>query len=131
EVATESTDQIISTSLWAEIERLTALLHRICQEDIRLRDTTRRNLQRALGALLGSMDRYRAYIVPGEPAPGAEREVIEEAASRARVRLGEDEDVVSTLAIVVALVCGDEVGSAGRTRSAERDEVVVRFAQTC
>ena len=131
EVATESTDQIISTSLWAEIERLTALLHRICQEDIRLRDITRRNLQRALVALLGSMDRYRAYIVPGEPAPGAEREVIEEAAARARVRLGEDEDVVSTLEIVVALVCGDEVGSAGRTRSAERDEVVVRFAQTC
>ena len=131
EVAEEATDQIISTSLWAEIERLTTLIHRICQEDIRLRDTTRRNLQRAVVALLGSMDRYRAYIVPGEPAPGSERAVIEQAAARARQRWGEDEDMAGTLDIVVALVCGDEVGSAGRTRSADRDEVVVRFAQTC
>ncbi len=131
EVAEESTDLVISTSLWAEIERLTTLIHRICQEDIRLRDTTRRNLQRTIVALLGSMDRYRAYIVPGEPAPGAERAVIEQAAARARQRLEDDEDVLATLDLVVALVCGDEVGSAGRSRSADRDEVVVRFAQTC
>ncbi|WP_394214799.1 malto-oligosyltrehalose synthase [Brachybacterium vulturis] len=131
EVAEESTDLIVSTSLWAEIERLTALIHKICQEDIRLRDTTRRNLQKVVVALLTSMDRYRAYIVPGEPAPGSERTVIEQAAARAYRRLGEDEDLSATLDTVVALVCGDEVGSAGRTRSAERDEVVVRFAQTC
>src|SRR5690606_34703274 len=85
----------------------------------------------AVVALLGGMDRYRAYIVPGEPAPGAERAVIEKAAARAAERLGEDEDLAATLETVVALVCGDEVGSAGRSRSAERDEVVVRFAQTC
>ncbi|MGO1259169.1 MAG: malto-oligosyltrehalose synthase, partial [Brachybacterium sp.] len=131
EVAEESTDLIVSTSLWAEVERLTTLIHRICQEDIRLRDTTRRNLQKVIVALLGSMDRYRAYIVPGEPASGSERAVLEQAAARARQRLGEDEDVVTTLETVLALVCGDEVGSAGRTGSAERDEVVVRFAQTC
>ena len=131
EVAEESTDLIISTSLWAEIERLTSLIHRICQADIRLRDTTRRNIQKVVVALLGSMDRYRAYIVPGEPAPGSERAVIEQAAARARQRLGEDEDLATALEIVVALVCGDEMGSAGRTRSVERDEVVVRFAQTC
>ena len=131
EVAAESTDLVVSTSLWAEIERLTALIHGICQDDIRLRDTTRRNIQRVVVALLTSMDRYRAYIVPGEPAPGAERIVIEQAAARARARLGDDEDVAATLELVVALVCGDEAGSAGRSRSAERDEVVVRFAQTC
>lgn len=131
EIARECSDLIVSTSLWAEIERLTDLIHRICQEDIRLRDTTRRHIQRAVVALLGGMDRYRAYIVPGEPAPGAERAVIEKAAARAAERLGEDEDLAATLETVVALVCGDEVGSAGRSRSAERDEVVVRFAQTC
>src|SRR5699024_9540004 len=131
EVAEESTDLIISTSLWAEIERLTTLIHRICQEDIRLRDTARRYVQKVVLALLGAMHRYRAYIVPGEPASGAERAVIEQAAARARARLGEDEDLVTTLETVVAMVCGDEVGSAGRTRSLERDEVVVRFAQTC
>lgn len=131
EVAEESTELIVTTSLWAEIERLTALIHRICQEDIRLRDTTRRNIQRVVVALLSSMDRYRAYIVPGEAAPGSERAVIEKAAARARHTLGEDEDVRATLDIVVALVCGDEIGSAGRTASAERAEVIVRFAQTC
>lgn len=131
EVAEESTDLVVSTSLWAEIERLTTLIHRICQEDIRLRDTTRRNIQKVVVALLGSMDRYRAYIVPGEPAPGSERAVIEQAAARARQRLGDDEDLSTALDLVVALVCGDEVGSAGRSGSAERDEVVVRFAQTC
>ena len=131
EVAAESTDLVVTTSLWAEIERLTALIHGICQDDIRLRDTTRRNIQKVVVALLTSMDRYRAYIVPGEPAPGAERAVIEQAAARALARLGDDEDLAATLELVVALVCGDEAGSAGRSRSAERDEVVVRFAQTC
>lgn len=131
EIARESTQLIVSTSLWAEVERLTTLVHRICQEDIRLRDTTRRAIQRVLVELLGAMDRYRAYIVPGEPAPGAQREVIDEAAARAREQLGEDEDVLATLDIVVALVCGDEVGSAGRTASADRAELIIRFAQTC
>src|SRR5699024_8476082 len=86
EVAQESTDLIVSTSLWAEVERLTSLIHRICQEDIRLRDTTRRNVQKVVMALLSSMDRYRAYIVPGEPAPGSERSVVARAAARARQR---------------------------------------------
>ncbi|WP_010534348.1 malto-oligosyltrehalose synthase [Brachybacterium squillarum] len=131
EIAAESTDLIVTTSLWAEIERLTSLIHRICQDDIRLRDTTRRNIQKVVVALLASMDRYRAYIVPGEPAPGSERAVIEQAAARSRDRLGEDEDVVATLETVVALVCGDEIGSAGRTASAQRAEVIIRFAQTC
>ncbi|GAA1486181.1 malto-oligosyltrehalose synthase [Brachybacterium fresconis] len=131
EVAAESTEQIISTSLWAELERLTELIHHICQEDIRLRDTTRRNIQQAVRALLGSMDRYRAYIVPGEPAPGGERAVIEHAAARAQTVLGDDEDLATALETVVALVCGDEVGSAGRTASTQRAEVIVRFAQTC
>ena len=131
QIAAESTRLVITTSLWAEIERLTTLLHRICAEDIRLRDTTRRNLQKVVVALLASMDRYRAYIVPGEPAPGAERAVVEQAAARARRLLGEDEDVIAALELVVALVCGDEAGSAGRSASAERAEVIVRFAQTC
>ena len=130
-VARESTELIIGDSLWTEIDRLTNLAHRICQEDIRLRDATRRHLGRVIVELLAAMDRYRAYIVPGEPAPGAERIVIEQAAARAREHLGTDEDILAALEIVVALVCGDEVGSAGRTTSAERAEFMVRFAQTC
>lgn len=130
-VARESTELIITESLWTEIERLTDLAHRICQEDIRLRDATRRHLERVIVELLANMDRYRAYIVPGEAAPGSERAVIEQAAARARAFLGEDEDILAALEIVVALVCGDEAGSAGRTDSAQRAEFMVRFAQTC
>ena len=33
--------------------------------------------------------------------------------------------------VVVDLLLGREVGSAGRTRGARRDELVVRFQQTC
>lgn len=131
EIAAESTAHVIATSLWAEVERLTALVHRICSEDIRLRDTTRRNIERAIVALLSSMDRYRAYIVPGERAPKAQREVIAEAAERARTMLDGDEDANATLDLVVALACGNEVGSAGRTDTADRAEFIVRFAQTC
>ncbi|MDO5662943.1 MAG: malto-oligosyltrehalose synthase, partial [Brachybacterium sp.] len=134
EVADEATDLIIATSLWAEIDRLTTLVHRICAEDIRLRDTTRRHIERCLVALLASMDRYRAYIVPGEPAPRAEKQVIWDAAERALVRLGprgENEDVRATMATVVALACGEEAGSAGRTDSADRAEFIIRFGQTC
>lgn len=131
EIAAQSTALVVTTSLWAEIERLTALVHRICAEDIRLRDTTRRNIQRAIVALLESMDRYRAYIVPGEKASRAQREVIEEAADRARPALGDDADALHTLDLVVALACGVEVGSAGRTDSPDRAEFIVRFAQTC
>src|SRR5699024_5018651 len=80
----------------------------------------RRNIQKVIVALLGAMDRYRAYLVPGEPAPGSERAVIEQAAARARTVLGEDEDLSATLETVVALACGDEIGSPGRTAGAER-----------
>ncbi len=131
EIAADSTRLVVTTSLWAEIERLTALVHRICAEDIRLRDTTRRHIQRAIVALLESMDRYRAYIVPGEHAPRAQREVIVHAADRARLALGDDADAGAALDIVVALACGDEVGSAGRTDTPDRGEFIVRFAQTC
>lgn len=131
EIAADATAEIISTSLWTETERLTNILHRICAEDIRLRDATRRNIQRAIVALLSSMDRYRAYIVPGEKAPGDQKAVIEHAAERARRMLGADEDALATLTTIVALACGEEVGSAGRTNTADRAEFMVRFAQTC
>ncbi|WP_259559432.1 malto-oligosyltrehalose synthase [Brachybacterium sillae] len=131
EIAAQSTREIVTTSLWAEVERLTTLAHRICQEDIRLRDTTRRNIFRAVVGMLSQMDRYRAYVVPGEPAPGSERAVLEHAAARAAQEFDADEDTLAALDIVLALACGDEVGSAGRTLAAERREFIIRFAQTC
>ncbi|MBV7411867.1 malto-oligosyltrehalose synthase [Dermabacteraceae bacterium TAE3-ERU27] len=129
QVAAQAKQEIVANSLYAEVRRLTDLAYTICQYDIRLRDHTRRQLESCILALLQGMDRYRAYIVPTEPAPAAERAVIAEAAERAKRHL--DEEDLDTLELVVALACGDEAGSAGRTNSPRRREFVIRFAQTC
>src|SRR5699024_11248267 len=44
---------------------------------------------------------------------------------------GDAWDAAQESASAAGLACGYEVGSARRTRSADRDELVVRFAQTC
>lgn len=69
EITHASAKEVIDTSLWAEIARLVDLARRICDADIMLRDTTERQLEHAIIQLLMAMDRYRAYIVPGEKAP--------------------------------------------------------------
>ena len=61
-----------------------------------LRDHTRRQLSLCVVELLVAFDRYRAYVVPGEPAPPESVEVVERAAARARPRLPEDAWTPST-----------------------------------
>ncbi|MDO5645083.1 MAG: malto-oligosyltrehalose synthase [Dermabacter sp.] len=130
-IAAESAEEIIDGSLWAEIERLTSLARRICEADIMLRDTTGRQIEQAIMALLTSMDRYRAYIVPGERAPAREREVIYEAAARAATAIGEDEDDLAALDIVASLVLGEGQFRDDGGVIEERAEFMIRFAQTC
>ena len=144
-------DEVVRTMLFAEVNRLVSIAVAVCEADVRLRDHTRRQLDRAIRALLVSMDRYRAYVEPGLPAPPEERAVILEAADRARPQLDDDEQ--ATLDLIVALACGDTrpgvpggaedlptVGSGAVTTElpaeehgvAElRAEFMVRFAQTC
>lgn len=144
-------DETIRTMLFAEVNRLTSIAVAICESDLRLRDHTRRQLGRAIAALLTQMDRYRAYLEPSLPAPAAERAVVEAAADRARVDLAADEQ--ATLDLIVAFVCGDlGTGDGGgaetlppvstdavtlevpRTEPGPLDlraEFMVRFAQTC
>ena len=121
--------QILDTSLQAEIVRLTDLLVKVCHADLRLRDHTRGSLFNALSALIISMDRYRAYVVPGEPAPPVSEQAVRDAATRARSQL--DEDTATSLDVVVDLLTGREVGSAGRTYEDARAEAIVRFQQVC
>ncbi|MBD8061215.1 malto-oligosyltrehalose synthase [Oceanitalea stevensii] len=129
EMITDAKRQIISTSLYAEVHRLATILRELCDEDVRLRDHTYRSLEDCVVELLVAFDRYRAYVVPGEPAPQMSERVVREAAEEARARL--DEDRHETLDVVVDLVLGREVGSAGRTQDARRAELIVRFQQTC
>lgn len=125
----EAKAEIIRTSLFAEIDRLARILSDLCTEDVRLRDHTFRALRDCVVALIIEMDRYRAYVVPGEtPSPISER-ALRDAAHRAKDRL--DEDRHETLDIVVELLLGNEVGSAGRTHDAQRAELIIRFQQTC
>ena len=121
--------QVVDGPLYAEVYRLTNLAAQICHEDLRLRDHTWRALEECLVGLLVAFDRYRAYVVPGEPVPPASPAVLADAAARARRRL--DPEREETMAVLVELLLGREAGSAGRTRDLRRDELVVRFQQTC
>lgn len=119
--------QVATTSLFTEIQRLSVLAGEICSDDILLRDHTSRSLTTCITELVVSVDRYRAYIVPGEPAPPDEEAVIRHAAAQAAIQL--DADLRETLDLVVDLVLGFEVGSAGRRHEARRNEFIVRFQQ--
>ena len=125
----EAKREIVAGPLYAEVERLTSLLADICEADIRLRDHTTRALRECVVALLVEFDRYRAYVVPGEPASQTSERVMGSAAERARALL--DERRHDTLRVVVDLLLGREAGSAGRTVEPARAEVIVRFQQVC
>ena len=128
-VEIKSKRQIVDTSLYAEVERLSTIVANICHADVRLRDHTHRSIQDVLVELVVHMDRYRAYVVPGErPSPEDER-VLRSAAERAARNL--DEDRQDTLEMVVDLLLGNEVGSAGRTHEVARSEAIIRFQQVC
>ncbi|MFV0458383.1 MAG: malto-oligosyltrehalose synthase [Actinomycetales bacterium] len=121
--------EVVAGSLFTEVARLVELLVRICALDVRLRDHTRRAFEQVITTLLVSFDRYRAYIVPGEPAPPDQVEVLDHAVSLARTHLGED--LHETLDLVRDLLLGREAGSAGRIDEGLRAELIVRFQQTC
>ena len=148
----EAKREVIENMLFTEVNRLTSIVVKICDGDLRLRDHTRRQIQRAITEFLLSMDRYRAYVEPGLPASEEDRLVLAEAAERARQNLAEDE--LETLDLVVALAAGDPgTGEEGRGSEtlprpqdtfvttelpgqeedieALRSEFMVRFAQTC
>lgn len=121
--------EMVTGPLYAEVDRLADLAADICRDDVRLRDHTRRSLLDCLVELLVAADRYRYYVVPGEaPAPET-AEAFAECVARARAHL--EGDRLDTLDLLVDLLMGRESGSAGRTREARRDELVVRFQQTC
>jgi len=121
--------EVVAQGQYAEVHRLVELLVGICHDDVRLRDHTRRGLNDAVTELLVAMDRYRAYVVPGESAPVPSQRVVEAAFEHARTHLPDHR--IDTLELVRDLVLGREVGTAGRASEPRRAELVVRFQQTC
>lgn len=121
--------EIVGGALYAEVHRLADLAADICRDDVRLRDHTWRSLHDCLVELLVAADRYRYYVVPGEPVHPEVQTAFAECVQTARTRL--DEDRHETLDLLADMLLGLESGSAGRTREPRRDELVVRFQQTC
>ena len=104
EVVDSSKREITTTSLFAEVHRIATLADQICREDITLRDHTFRWIRACLVELVVAFDRYRAYVVPGEPAPEESVEILNETAAKARRVL--DPELHDTLDVVVDLVLG-------------------------
>ncbi|WP_296140072.1 malto-oligosyltrehalose synthase [uncultured Tessaracoccus sp.] len=148
----EAKQEVVGSMLFTEVNRLTSIVVGICDGDIRLRDHTRRQILHAITALLIAMDRYRAYVEPGRAADPADRQVLLDAAERAKTHIDDDEQ--DTLDLVVALAMGEpgtgdeghgpetlpipqadevttELPDAGAGTEALRAEFMIRFAQTC
>jgi (1->4)-alpha-D-glucan 1-alpha-D-glucosylmutase len=124
-VIDQSKRMIIEQSLHTEVRRLVDLLVAICNADINLRDHTRRSLRESITELLVAMDRYRAYVVPGEAPPEESVTTIQRAAAIARERL--PEEALDTLDLVCDLILDGEAAGP----DARRAEFVIRFQQTC
>lgn len=129
EIVDDAKRQVVDRALYAEVYRLTELAAEVCRGDLRLRDHTWRSLHDCLVELLVAMDRYRAYVAPGRTPHPTDVEALESAARIARERLSPER--AATMDVLVDLLLGREVGSAGRTREPQRDELVVRFQQVC
>jgi len=125
-IVEEAKREIVQHGQYAEVHRLVELLARICQDDVRLRDHTRRAFHEVVAELLVQFDVYRAYVVPGEePSPTAVA-ALERAAEKARGNL--DEDRQATLDLVLHLLLGRETSTIDERA---RAELIVRFQQTC
>lgn len=118
--------EVIAGPLLAEVNRLSALAADVCAADVRLRDHTQGALRDCLVELLVAADRYRYYT---DRSDATAENALQASAERARRSLPLDKH--DTLDVILDLLLGREVGSAGQTRRAERDEFIVRFQQTC
>ena len=128
-VVEQSKREIATGSLAAEVERLSHVIADECRADVRLRDHTLTAIRECVRELVVACDRYRAYVVPGEVPAATSVGLVAEMAAKARTRLDDERD--ETLDLVVDLVLGREVGSAGRRLQPRRDEIIVRFQQVC
>lgn len=124
EVAEASKRQVLATSLRAEVARLVDLAHQISQDDLTYRDLTRQWLEAAIVETLVAFPVYRAYVVPGEPAPQQAVDMVDSVTAgcvRDHPRLADELGYVRDLAL----------GRLGARDVGKRAEFVVRFQQTC
>jgi (1->4)-alpha-D-glucan 1-alpha-D-glucosylmutase len=87
------------------------------------------SVRRVLVELLVAVDRYRAYLVPGEDAGADTEHVLGAARDRARAYLASPDH--PTLDLVHDLVLGRVDDAVRAEAGAAVDDLVVRFQQTC
>ena len=120
EIIDDSKRLVVEKIQAAEVNRLLRLIARLAP------DLPGASARRALEALLVAMDRYRAYIVPGERAPSQQVAVVDEACDRAESALADSDH--AALSRIRELVLG--IGPDPADEEASR-ELIVRFQQTC
>jgi (1->4)-alpha-D-glucan 1-alpha-D-glucosylmutase len=120
EIVDESKRLVVQQIQAAEVNRLLRLVRRVAP------DLDPGAARRALEALLVAMDRYRAYIVPGEGVAPEQAAVVDDACTRAQGFLADADH--PALARVRELVLGT---GAEPVDAAAAAELVVRFQQTC
>ena len=125
EVVEDAKRLVIEHILTTEVRRLVDLLQAICRADLDLRDHTRRALRDSVTELLVAMDRYRAYVVPGEQAPDEARTTLARATAIAREQVAEESQ--DTLDLVAELI----LDGPGAGKDPRRAEFVIRFQQAC
>jgi (1->4)-alpha-D-glucan 1-alpha-D-glucosylmutase len=118
--------EVAGQLLNAEVSRLVRLLCRLGDDVRQVGDVPAGNLESVVAELLAAFDVYRAYVVPGEPPPHASLERMAAAVAGAKRRL--PGRLGATADLIAALLLGRGVGTGMR---ATRDELIVRFQQTC
>ncbi|MFN8051551.1 MAG: malto-oligosyltrehalose synthase [Acidimicrobiales bacterium] len=115
--------------LAADLNRLTELLIAVCEQRRRFRDVTRRELHRALRAVLAHFEVYRTYLRPGAggDAPGA-GSVVASAIGAAAAEL---DDVDAEIFELLALLLDGNGSPSFDDRTDLEWDFIARFQQLC
>jgi len=129
ETVTRAKQEVVARVQVPEVARLVRLLGTILGGAASPVHPEADSLGRVVGALLVAMDRYRAYVVPGEPAPEESVEALGAAAERASADLSaQDQEVLD---LVRDLALGTTAPEVTRDFTAEVEEFITWFQQTC
>ncbi len=120
EVAHDAKHHVMGHELATEVERITDLLARVCQDRRRHRDHTRRDLREAVREMAANMDVYRTYVAPGRSTTAEDRARLTSAVAAAGARRPDlDAELLHLLQRILLL---DEAGEV-------ETELALRFQQ--
>jgi (1->4)-alpha-D-glucan 1-alpha-D-glucosylmutase len=129
ETVTRAKQEVVTRVQVPEVARLVRVLQRICDSPAAPLHPRPDSLGRVVGALLVAMDRYRAYVTPGGPAPQDAVTALADACRRAAQELSEEDQVV--LELVRSLALGEADPELTRDNATDLADFITRFQQTC